>query len=488
MSHTTPDYREQQVVEALRSFPSVYHMANGFDGSYEAFLDHLRERSGCDVPAEQFRAVAMQMLGSSFGSLRARYRIGGEYLSSHSREMQRQQRDYPCFVPYDATTRAEWIEWTVPREEYETRVRKVREEMRRAGLDGLLVTGSVGDPAGIAYLTNYTPRFGNTWLLLPPEGEPVVLTDAILHGEPMHSMLWNIWLDDVRPASSRPGSPPGTLTELCASAAGAMRLDRSRIGIYSPGTLSMAHADALRSALPRVDWVDGSFAVLRPRAIKSEREIAFMRRACEITATGLDAAEAAARPGASERDIANAAHAAMFAAGCEELGFDTAVSSGPRAGLKHAAPTERRVEDGELIFLDMGAVVAGYHADMSRCVVAGAAGPRARVMLTAAAAIFAETLAAVRPGNTVQDIYRAAETAAHREGMQDDYMPNGLGHGLGLSLWELPFLSPDDETVLEPGMIFALEPMLVRYGAGTAVIEETVLVTPSGVETLSGRA
>ncbi|HUG16862.1 MAG TPA: Xaa-Pro peptidase family protein [Thermomicrobiales bacterium] len=399
-----------------------------------------------------------------------------------------QPMDYPCIVPYDARTRAEWIEWTVPREEYETRIARTRDEMRRTGLDGLLVTGSTGDPGGIAYLTNYTPRFGNTWLLLPLEGEPVALTDAMLHGEPMHSMLWNVWLDDLRPASARPGSPPGTLSELCAGAIRELRLDRGRVGVYSPATLSMAHGAALRAALPGVDWADGTLAALRPRAIKSANEIAYMRRACEITALGLEAAEAASRPGASEREIANAAHAAMFEAGCEELGFDTAVSSGPRAGLKHAAPTARRVQDGELLFLDMGAVVAGYHADMSRCVVAGTAGPAAQVMLNAAAAIFEETLAAVRPGNSVRDIYRAAEQAAQREGMADDYMPNGLGHGLGLSLWELPFLSPNDETVLEPGMIFALEPMLVRYGAGTAVVEETVLVTASGGEPLSGRS
>lgn len=396
--------------------------------------------------------------------------------------------DYPCIVPYDARTRAEWIEWTVPREEYEARVAKVRDEMRQGGLDGLLVSGSVGDPSGIAWLTNYTPRFGNTWLLLPLDGEPVVLTDAMLHGEPMHSMLWNVWQEDLRPASARPGRPPGTLSDLCAAAARDLRLERGRIGIYSPATLSMSHADALRAALPHVGWTDGTLAVLRPRAVKSEREIAYMRRACEITAIGLDAAEAAAIPGASEREIANAAHAAMFAAGCEELGFDTAVSSGPRAGLKHAAPTERRVQDGELIFLDMGAVVAGYHADMSRCVVAGSAGPEARALLDASVAIFGEVLAAVRPGNSVQDIYRAAEESARSEGMLDDYMPNGLGHGLGLSLFELPYLSPDDETELQPGMIFALEPMLVRYGVGTAVVEETVLVTEAGAETLSGRS
>ncbi|RIK36638.1 MAG: hypothetical protein DCC58_19025, partial [Chloroflexi bacterium] len=141
----------------------------------------------------------------------------------------------------------------------------------------------------------------------------------------------------------------------------------------------------------------------------------------------------------------------------------------------------------ELVFLDMGAVYGGYHADMSRCVCVAPAPEQSQRMLQAAQVMFEEALAAIRPGNLVRDIYRAAEEAAAREGFADDYMPNGLGHGLGLSLFELPYLGADDDTVLEAGMIFALEPMLVRYGVGTAVIEETVLVTRSGAETLSGK-
>jgi Xaa-Pro aminopeptidase len=212
-----------------------------------------------------------------------------------------------------------------------------------------------------------------------------------------------------------------------------------------------------------------------------------MRRAAEITAIGLTAAENAVRPGVTEREIANAAQAAIFAAGAEDMGFDTAVSSGPRAGLKHAPPTDRAVQAGELIFLDMGAVVGGYRADVSRCVGVWPIDLSLRRMLDAAQVMFEESLAVVRPGNPVRDIYRAAQEAADREGFGDDYMPNGLGHGLGLSLFELPWLGPDDESLLEAGMIFALEPMLVRYGVGTAVIEETVLVTRDGAEVLSGK-
>ena len=156
-----------------------------------------------------------------------------------------------------------------------------------------------------------------------------------------------------------------------------------------------------------------------------------MRRACEITAIGLGAAEALLRPGVSEREVANAAHAAMFAAGAEELGFDTAVSSGPRAGLKHAAPTERRLQGGELVFLDMGAVVAATMPTValrrsladrsSRALHAGRGAGHLRGDVGGGSAWQLGARHLPRRG-----------TAAAREGFEDDYMPNGLGHGLGL--------------------------------------------------------
>jgi Xaa-Pro dipeptidase len=358
--------------------------------------------------------------------------------------------------------------------------------MAQAGYDALLVVGDGGDPANIQYLTNYVPHFGTTVLLLPLDGDPVVVSDALLHGEPMHSMLWDVLFDDLRPAATRPDYPPGTLPELTADAIRERNLHGARIGIASPSTLTMRHADALRAELPDVTWVDGSPAMLKPRAIKSATEIDYMRRACRITALGLQAALNALFEGVSEREVANAAHAALFVAGAEDLAFDTAVSSGPRAGLKHAAPTGRRMRNGDLVFLDMGAQLGGYHADISRCAGVGQLDADRQHMLDASREIFETTLAAAKPGAPVRDLYRAAERAARKTGFIADYMPNGLGHGVGLGLFELPFLGPDDPSVLEPGMIFALEPMLVHYGVGTAVVEETVLITKTGAETLSG--
>lgn len=403
-----------------------------------------------------------------------------------ARPNNRRHTSYPASVPYDHESRKPWTDLSVPLPEYVQRLRKVREATAAMGLDALVVVGNQGEPSGVRYLSNYTPRFGTTMLLIPLDSEPVMVTDGVLHGEPMHSMVWNTWFGDLRVAASRPGQQVGTLTACLAEAIYDSGLGDSRIGVASPTILSAAHGAELRQFAPDIRWRDGTGALAGPRAIKSETEIALMRRACQITAIGLDAARDSIRPGVTERDIAAAGHSAMFAAGAEELGFDTAVSSGPRAGLKHAPPSERAIEPGDLVFLDMGAVIGGYRADMSRCVAVWPVQDETRRMFDAARAIFESTLGAVKPGHPVSEIYRAAREAADCSAFAADYMPNGLGHGLGLSLWEMPYLTPDDGSILEPGMIFALEPMLVRHGVGTAVIEETILVTESGAEALSG--
>jgi Xaa-Pro dipeptidase len=307
----------------------------------------------------------------------------------------------------------------------------------------------------------------------------------------MHSMLAQVIFDDLRPAT-RSGQPPGTIAQVEANAVREQGLNRSRIGLASPMTFAAAHLDQLRGLLPDVTWADGGMALMKPRAVKSAAEVALMRRAAELSGIGLRAAQDAVRPGVTERAVANAAQAAMFTAGAERLGFDTAVVAGPRAGLKHGDPTDRAMVEGDLVFLDMGAVVSGYHADLSRCVGVGHISGEQQRFLDAGKRMFEAALAAVKPGAAVADLYRTASRVAEETGFSADYQANGLGHGLGLSLFELPALIPDSplfhapENVLQPGMIFALEPMLVRYDYGTAVVEETVLVTADGGEPLSG--
>jgi Xaa-Pro aminopeptidase len=144
------------------------------------------------------------------------------------------------------------------------------------------------------------------------------------------------------------------------------------------------------------------------------------------------------------------------------------------------------MEPGDMVFLDMAAVYHGYCADVSRSTVVGTPSAEQRRYLDTGLAMFEAVLAQAGPGVAVQDLIATARAIAAAAGYEADYMPKGFGHGLGCSLFERPSLRPATADVLEPGNVFALEPMLIRTNFGTACIEKTVLITPAGAEALSG--
>jgi len=137
------------------------------------------------------------------------------------------------------------------------------------------------------------------------------------------------------------------------------------------------------------------------------------------------------------------------------------------------------------VFLDLGAKLDGYYSDLSRTVVVGDPDSQQLQFLRAGESMFQIWLDHAGPGVNVADLRERCRQTAVAAGFDAEYMPLGYGHGLGTSLFELPYLSGSQ--VLREGMTFALEPMLVKLGSGTAVVEDTMLVTASGVEARSGQ-
>ena len=244
---------------------------------------------------------------------------------------------------------------------------------------------------------------------------------------------------------------------------------------------------ALREALG-VDPEPAEAVVAAGRKIKSPLEIATIRRAAEITGIGIRTAISLCVPGVTERAASAALHGAMFAAGADYPAFEPAVASGPlRAGLKHCAPTWRAFEPGDLVFIDTGAIVDGYYTDVSRTVAVGDPSDEARRLLAAGEILYAELVKLSTPGTALSELHEHAIRIADELGYGEHYMPGGFGHGIGCMLFESPSLRYQVTTdVLEPGMTFAFEPMIIVDGLGTAVVEDTMLVTNTGIEPLSG--
>jgi len=395
---------------------------------------------------------------------------------------------YRAIVPYGPDARRPWAALPFPRSEYERRIAAVQSRLRAVDLGAVVAFSNRGEPGHARYLAHFEAGPGETAVVVPADGEAMLSTNWLMHGEPMHTMIWTTWLDDVRPAD-RAGFSKAPDTTVAAQVAEKMReagAERGRVGVAGSAILSHAVMAELRERLPHATFVAADDAVMAVRAVKSPPEIEAMRRAARISGRMHEAAIAAIAPGVTERAVMAAAHSAGFTAGADALAFDSAVASGPRAGLKHCAPTDREMRDGDLVFLDMGAVSEGYCADVSRSTVVGTGTAEQRRFLDCGLAMFEAVIAKAAPGVAVVDLIATARGVAERLGFADDFMPMGFGHGLGCSLFEQPSLRPISTAVLEPGHTFALEPMLIRLNFGTACVEETVLITPRGAETLSG--
>jgi Xaa-Pro aminopeptidase len=394
---------------------------------------------------------------------------------------------YDSIVPYDWESRQAWAELDFPVPEYDDRIARVRSLMERQHLDGLLAFGGTANPANVRYLSGYEPSYGDNVVVVPAESEPMLSTNWVMHGEPMHTSIWMTWLRDVRPGE-RAGmarDPAATVERQVSERLHESGIQSGRIGLAGLDAASALFMERLKEFLPDADLVPADGLMLEVRAIKSPAEIAAMREAARISGDMNRIAVEQCRPGVTEWAVAAEAHRVCFAQG-GELSFSSAVTAGPRAGLKHCAPTSRPMERGDMVFIDMAARFKGYYADVSRCTVVGTPSTEQRRMLDTAYEMFQAVVAAVKPGVFVPDLHAIANSIARKAGYDREIMPKGFGHGLGTSLFERPDVRIVSETVLQPGMVFALEPMLVRHNFGTAVVEETVLVTDDGCELLSG--
>ncbi|HUZ00059.1 MAG TPA: Xaa-Pro peptidase family protein, partial [Thermomicrobiaceae bacterium] len=364
------------------------------------------------------------------------------------------------------------------------RLARVRAAMAQAGLTHLIAYSNYADPGNARWLSGFFTSHGDSLVVVPLEGEPMLVTNWVMHDEPMHSGIYGSWIPDTRVCARAGDDAVEEVADVVRRGAGSPQ----HIGRAGQRVIPARVERALHALLEVEHFVDADALLLDVRRVKSPLEIERMRRAARITGAGIGAAMAACQPGVTEQAVVGIAHGTMFAAGAEHLAFDSAVASGgKRAGVKHCTPTWRAMQPRDLVFLDMGATVDGYYADVSRCVAVGEPTPEGRRLLAAAEDLYAEVARLGRPGKTLVDWHADAVRLAGELGFAADYKRNGFGHGLGCMLFERPNLRyGDNPEVLEAGMTFAFEPMIVVDGLGTGVVEETVLVTADGIEPLSG--
>lgn len=221
------------------------------------------------------------------------------------------------------------------------------------------------------------------------------------------------------------------------------------------------------------------------RAVKEPAEIEAIARAAALTDRALDHVLGTLKPGMREIDVSLALEVYMRSNGSEGLAFDPIVASGPNSSKPHASVTERAIEAGDLLTMDLGARVDGYCADLTRTVVVGArATDEQRRVYEAVLAANEAALEAVRPGVACSDVDGVGRAVLAEAGLGEVF-GHGIGHGVGLAVHELPVVGPRSRDVLVGGNVITIEPGAYVPGFGGVRIEDLVAVTEGACRLLS---
>jgi Xaa-Pro aminopeptidase len=256
-----------------------------------------------------------------------------------------------------------------------------------------------------------------------------------------------------------------------------------RVGIEADH-LSLAEYQKLEWAAAGITLIVQPDIVAELRQYKDASEIDMIRDAVLLADRAWKALLTTVRPGEKEREVALRLETTMRQYGAEGVAFETIVASGPRGALPHGLAGERTLADGDLVVIDFGCILKGYHSDMTRTILIGHGDERQREVYQCVLQAQETALRGLRPGITGREGDRLARQVIEDAGY-GQYFGHGLGHSLGLAIHENPRLSPLDDTILQPGMVLTVEPGIYLPEWGGVRIEDVVVMTETGCEILT---
>jgi Xaa-Pro aminopeptidase len=350
----------------------------------------------------------------------------------------------------------------------EERLANMQARMEETGID----LAAIGPTANMRYLLGFTPHADERLCLLLVSRQAVRMVVPTLNREEVaaHTDVELIaWADADGPKAALRQALASWPSSHSLAVDGPMRAD---FLLYLQAVVMPDNA------MP----ADSMLAPLRQH--KSLEEIEALARAAAQADRAMQAAVNACRPGVTEAQVAWAVEAAFRQDGAEAVNF-TLIASGPNGAYPHHHSNERRLEKGDAIIIDIGATLDGYKSDITRMVHLGQ--PSAEFLKAYSAVLEANqrARAAVRPGVTAGEIDRIARSALETAGY-GPYFTHRTGHGIGLEGHEPPWITAGDTAVLEEGMAFSIEPGVYLAGKFGVRIEDIVVVTQSGVRTLTG--
>jgi len=345
-----------------------------------------------------------------------------------------------------------------------SQLERMRAAMQAADLPAFLVSDSIN----IRWLTGFTGSFAYV---------VVTETSGILISDSRYTLQAREQVNDLPTETfSNPTKPNEFLYSHL------QQLGVNRLGFDQHQVSYGKHAE-WSEHFAGIELIGHNDPITDLRAIKTSEEMDRIREACRLADDCMAHVTDGMRPGITELELLTRLETFLRSHG-SEASFAPIIVSGPRSARPHGVPSQRALQAGDLVTIDLGAVVDGYCSDITRTVVMGPATDRQRTVYGEVLKAEQAGIAALKPGANGREI-DAAVRALLGESDLAQYFGHGLGHGLGTAVHDTGRLSPTMEQAIEAGQVWTVEPGVYIEGFGGIRIEDDVLVTPDGPEVLT---
>lgn len=248
--------------------------------------------------------------------------------------------------------------------------------------------------------------------------------------------------------------------------------------------MNVERYEVLTQMFSGANFISGEEILRQLRMIKDEKELSIMRQACELADYAVEVGCSEIKEGKTELEVLAGIEFALKKKGVSEMAFSTLVLTGTNAASPHGSPGMTKIQKGDFVLFDLGVMVDGYRSDITRTVAFGDISEKQREIYETVLKAQQAAVEACKPGVSCSQIDLTARNMISEAGY-GEYFLHRLGHGLGISVHEYPSVTETNPLLLQPGMVFTIEPGIYVPEIAGVRIEDDMVITKDGAETLT---
>ncbi len=354
---------------------------------------------------------------------------------------------------------------------YKFRLDQIKDKMQEKDLDAVMLFPS----ANLYYMTGFETSASERLLLavIPMDGEPFFIAPKLFEGQIRKEASIKeiiVWNDEENPY------------HILRSVLEEKNLTDSRVAVDD--TMWAEQLLHISQTITKLSFTQLGQLINSIREIKSQVEIDLIKKSSSIVDDVIEEMKKIIKPGMTEIEVAALMEYEMRKRGSEGPAFETIVGSGFNGALPHYNAGERVIKSGEFVVLDFGATYKGYCSDTTRTLCVGEPTDKMEEVYNIVKKAQEIGIKTAKPGIKAKEIDKAVRSYIEQKGY-GEYFTHRTGHGLGLQVHEEPYISGISETVLQPGMVFSIEPGIYLEGEFGVRIEDIVVVTEEGCERMN---